>query len=70
MKKNNASILALMGGKKHIQKEMTHYNSIGDEEVLAVKEVVESGILSKFVGTWGDDFYHFLRGASQCRPLT
>ena len=57
MKKNNASILALMGGKKHIQKEMTHYNSIGDEEVLAVKEVVESGILSKFVGTWGDDFF-------------
>ena len=57
MTKKNNFALALMGGGKLINKEFTYYNSIGKEEVEAAKKVVESGILSKFVGVWGDDFF-------------
>jgi perosamine synthetase len=49
--------LAIFGGKKSFNLEVKSYNSIGDEEVLAAKEVVESGILSQFIGEWDADFY-------------
>ncbi len=49
--------LALLGGNKLINKEMTHYNSIGSEEVAAASQVVESGVLSQFIGAWGNDFF-------------
>lgn len=49
--------LAIKGGKKSINKKFKIYNSIGSEEVNAAKSVVESGVLSKFVGCWDDDFY-------------
>lgn len=32
------------------------YNSIGQEEIDAVERVLESGVLSAFVGTWGEGF--------------
>ena len=49
--------LALLGGNKTIAKPFSRYNSIGLEEVQAAKSVVESGVLSKFIGCWDDDFY-------------
>ena len=48
--------LALFGGSKVIKKPFKKYNSIGDEEVEAVKSVVKSGVLSKYIGGWCDDF--------------
>tara|TARA_B110000027_G_scaffold131899_2_gene157056 strand:+ start:256 stop:1527 length:1272 start_codon:yes stop_codon:yes gene_type:complete len=49
--------LAIDGGAKTINKKFNTYNSIGIEEVNAAKSVVESGVLSKFLGCWDDDFY-------------
>jgi perosamine synthetase len=49
--------LALFGGPKTINQPFKSYNSIGKEEVEAVNAVVESGVLSKFLGCWDPDFY-------------
>jgi len=49
--------LALFGGPKTINQPFKHYNSIGKEEVEAAKAVVESGVLSQFLGCWDRDFY-------------
>lgn len=49
--------LAILGGPKTIQAPFNHYNSIGEEEVLAAKKVIESGVLSQFLGCWDPDFY-------------
>jgi len=49
--------LAILGGPKTIKKPIDRYNSIGIEEIEAAKSVVESGVLSKFLGCWDDDFY-------------
>lgn len=49
--------LALRGGPKLIEREFARYNSIGAEEVAAAKAVVESGVLSKFLGCWDPDFF-------------
>ena len=49
--------LAILGGTKTIKKPIDRYNSIGIEEIEAAKSVVESGVLSKFLGCWDDDFY-------------
>jgi dTDP-4-amino-4,6-dideoxygalactose transaminase len=49
--------LAIHGGPKTINKPFKRYNSIGPEEVNAAKAVVESGILSQFLGCWDPDFY-------------
>lgn len=49
--------LAILGGSKAITQPFRRYNSIGIEEVNAAKAVVESGVLSQFVGGWCDDFY-------------
>jgi len=49
--------LALFGGPKTIQTTFKHYNPIGAEEVEAAKQVVESGVLSQFLGAWHEDFY-------------
>ena len=48
--------LALFGGPKAIDRAFTRYNPIGQEEVEAAKAVVESGVLSQFIGVWGADF--------------
>ncbi len=48
--------LAINGGDKLIKKEFTKYNSIGDEELLAATKVIESGVLSDFVGEAGSGF--------------
>ena len=49
--------LALFGGPKTIQNEFRRYNPIGAEEMQAAKEVIESGVLSQFLGVWHEDFY-------------
>jgi perosamine synthetase len=49
--------LAIFGGPKLINKEFPRYNSIGKEEVDAAKQVVESGVLSQFLGCWDPDFF-------------
>jgi perosamine synthetase len=50
------SKLALLGGPATITQPFKHYNSIGAEEVFAAKEVIESGVLSQFIGAWHPDF--------------
>lgn len=49
--------LALLGGPKTIQTAFKRYNPIGVEEVQAAKQVIESGVLSQFLGSWNPDFY-------------
>ena len=48
--------LSILGGKKVIKKPLKNYNSIGKEEVLAAQKVVKSGVLSQFLGSWGEGF--------------
>lgn len=49
--------LALLGGPKTITRPFLRYNSIGQEEVEAAKQVIESGVLSRFLGCWEPDFF-------------
>ena len=49
--------LALLGGTPVIQKDFKKYNSLGREELDAAKNVIDSGVLSKFLGCWHEDFY-------------
>lgn len=49
--------LALLGGPKTIEKSFKRYNPIGAEEVEAAKRVIESGVLSQFIGAWDPDFF-------------
>jgi len=53
----NAGKLALFGGGKTIQTTFKRYNPIGEKEVEAARRVIESGILSQFIGAWHEDFY-------------
>ncbi|UYO93974.1 DegT/DnrJ/EryC1/StrS family aminotransferase [Pollutimonas sp. M17] len=55
--KLNDTRLALFGGPKTIDRPFKRYNPIGREEVEAAKQVVESGVLSQFIGAWDPDFY-------------
>ena len=55
MKKENK--LALFGGEKTIKKEFDRYNTIGQEEIEAVNKVMQTGVLSKFIGGKHDDFF-------------
>ena len=48
--------LALLGGQPVRTKPFAHCNTIGAEEKRAVAEVMETGVLSEFVGVWGDYF--------------
>ena len=49
--------LAILGGEKTINKKFKPYNTIGQEEIDAVTEVMKTGVLSKFLGCWDPDFY-------------
>ena len=49
--------LAIHGGEKTITYSFNKYNSIGAEEVDAGKKVIESGVLSQFIGSHDKDFY-------------
>ena len=52
--KNN---LALFGGNKAFDEILERYNTIGTEEILAATKVVQSGVLSQYLGEWDPDFY-------------
>jgi perosamine synthetase len=49
--------LALFGGAPVIDRPLRRYNAIGAEEVEAARAVVESGLLSQYIGAWTPDFY-------------
>jgi dTDP-4-amino-4,6-dideoxygalactose transaminase len=49
--------LALFGGPKAITMPFRRYNPIGLEETDAARRVVDSGVLSQFIGAWDPDFY-------------
>lgn len=49
--------LAINGGNKVRTKLFPAYRVIGKEEEEAVVNVLRSGILSKYLGCWSDDFY-------------
>lgn len=49
--------LALLGGTPVIDQEFKKYNPLGAEELNAAKEVIDSGVLSQFLGCWHEDFY-------------
>lgn len=51
------SELAILGGPKAVPEPFSRYNSIGREELEAVKAVIETGVLSRFLGCWEPDFY-------------
>ncbi|MDH3975350.1 MAG: DegT/DnrJ/EryC1/StrS family aminotransferase [Deltaproteobacteria bacterium] len=57
--------LAIKGGKPVRTKPFPAYNSIGQEEKKAVNQVLDSGILSQYLGCWHDNFY----GGPQVRTL-
>ncbi len=57
MTKQDKNKLAVLGGNKTINTAFTPYNSIGEEEKQAAIKVLETGVLSKFLGTWHEDFY-------------
>ena len=49
--------LAINGGDPIRKHPFPDYNTMGEEEKRAVMEVMDSGVLSKFLGTWSPDFY-------------
>lgn len=48
--------LALFGGTPVRSKPFPMHNTIGDEEKEAVCKVMDSGVLSKYLGCWHEDF--------------
>lgn len=57
MSDKNIEQLALFGGKKTVEKKFSAYRSLGEEERLAVDEVMRTGVLSQFIGCWHEDFF-------------
>lgn len=57
--------LALLGGRPLREKLFPAYRPIGEEERAAVDAVMRSGVLSRFLGVWHDDFY----GGDQVRAF-
>jgi len=51
------SKLAILGGSPVREKPFPTYYSTGEEEKKAVLEVLDSKVLSKFLGEWSPDFY-------------
>lgn len=51
------SELAILGGPKAVSEPFVRYNSIGREELKAAQAVIETGVLSRFLGCWDPDFY-------------
>lgn len=49
--------LALLGGEPVLKQPLSSYRSIQDDEKQAVYRVLESGNLSGFYGSWGDQFF-------------
>jgi dTDP-4-amino-4,6-dideoxygalactose transaminase len=65
MKDSEINPLAILGGKPHLKSKIKVHNTIGFSEQVAVNRVLRSGVLSKFLGTWSEDFF----GGSRVREL-
>jgi perosamine synthetase len=52
-----STTLAILGGSPIRTRPFPAHNPIGDEEKKAVMEVLDSGILSRFLGAWHRDFF-------------
>jgi|TARA_B110000879_G_scaffold40265_1_gene56596 dTDP-4-amino-4,6-dideoxygalactose transaminase len=50
-------LLAMEGGTPTITSPFNIHKPIGAEEVEAARKVVESGVLSQYLGVWDPDFY-------------
>jgi dTDP-4-amino-4,6-dideoxygalactose transaminase len=50
------SRLALLGGTATVKGPLARFNTIGAEERRRVNEVLDSGLLSGFYGSWGEEF--------------
>ena len=57
--------LAIQGGQPVRTKPFPPHRTIGPEEKEAVCRVIDSGVLSKFLGCWHEDFY----GGDEVRAL-
>lgn len=57
--------LAINGGTPVRDREFPAHRTLGREELEIVREVLEKGVLSKFLGTWHEDFY----GGEQVQAL-
>ena len=57
--------LAINGGKPLREKKFPAYNVIGQKEKDAVRRVMDSGILSHYLGAWHEGFY----GGSEVKAL-
>ena len=57
--------LAIHDGEPIRTKPFPAYNVIGKEEKRAVNKVLDSGVLSRYLGAWGDSFY----GGPEVRAL-
>src|ERR1041385_3425217 len=57
--------LAILGGVPLTKKPFKRFNQYADDEAKAALEVVKTGVLSKFLGVWHEDFY----GGPQVRQL-
>lgn len=55
--KTTASQLAINGGTPVRTAKYPVYRTIGDEEKRAVMEVLDSGVLSQFLGSWRPEFF-------------
>lgn len=51
-----SQLLAINGGKKEIDFEFSRYNTIANDDAAAVASVMQSGVLSDFVGAPGANF--------------
>lgn len=51
------SVLAINGGDKVRDKLFPRYNNIDQNEINEVVKVMQSGVLSKYLGAWHEDFY-------------
>lgn len=51
------TMLALLGGTPVRRNPFPAYRVIGEEEKAAAIRVLDSGVLSRFLGTWHEDFY-------------
>jgi dTDP-4-amino-4,6-dideoxygalactose transaminase len=54
---NSTTKLAINGGMPIRQTPFPTYRTIGEQEKAAVIEVLDSGVLSQFLGTWSPEFY-------------
>ena len=57
VKKNMKNRLALLGGQPIADRNFKRYQSIGAEETVAVNDVMKSGTLSAYYGSWERTFW-------------